>query len=1056
MKLVDISIKRPSLIIVLFIILLVGGIFSYSQLSYELIPKFEVNVVTVSTIYPGASPGEVENTVTKKLEDAVSTLENVKKIESKSYESLSVVMITLTSDADADYSLNDAQRKINAVLKDLPEDVDPPSLSKFSLSDLPIMTIGATANMDDVEFYDLLDKKIQPILSRVQGVAQVNLVGGQEREIQVSLDAEKLKGFGLSIPQIQQAVLSSNLDFPTGNIKTRENSTLIRLSGKYKDVQELRNLVVSSQNGIQIRLSDVADVQDSQKEVDKISRVNQQSSIILQVVKQSDANAVSVSEQTNATIQRLQAEYKDAGLKLSVANDSSQFTLAAANSVMHDLFIAVALVAFVMLFFLHSFRNALIVMVSIPISLIATFIGIYLMGYTLNLMSLLGLSLVVGILVDDAIVVLENIHRHMEMGKNKVRAAYDGASEIGFTVVAITLVIVVVFLPIAMSTGLVSNIITQFCVTVIIATLLSLLTSFTIVPWLFSRYGKLEHLTNKSVFGRVVLAFERGLDSFTHTVTNILNWSLKHKIATLLIVVAIFVGSLLLPIFGFVGGEFFAKTDKGEFLVQIELPKDASIEQTNFMTQKAEAFLRKNSDIVDLITTIGQTSEGMGASQSTAYKSEIHVKLVEKDEREDNSFIFAAKIKRTLEKELVGAKVKTVPMGLLGADQAPIALTVTGPDLEGVMDFATKAAAKLSKIDGASEVKLTSEDGNPEINVQVDRDKMAALGLSLSTVGMTMQTAFSGNTDGKFRAGEYEYDINIRYDEYDRSSITDVSNIVFTNNQQQQIKLSQFASITQSSGPSMLERRDKSTAVTIQAQTVGRPTGSVAADWEAQFTEMERPTGVNYVWGGDMENQTEGFGTLGFAMIAAILLVYLVMVALYDSFITPFVVLFSIPLSFIGALLALALTNNSLNIFTILGIIMLIGLVCKNAILLVDFANHRKAEGENTHNALVQANHARLRPILMTTIAMVFGMLPIALANGAAAEMNNGLAWVIIGGLLSSLFLTLIIVPVVYAIFDSIQARFNRGKEPSNYPELMVADYVPAEISEDGFTTKHT
>ena len=1056
MKLVDISIKRPSLIIVLFIILIVGGIFSYSQLSYELIPKFEVNVVTVATVYPGASPGEVENTVTKKIEDAVSTLENVKKIESKSYESLSVVLITLTSDADADYSLNDAQRKINAVLKDLPEDVDPPSLSKFSLSDLPIMTIGATANMEEVEFYDLLDKKIQPILSRVQGVAQVSLVGGQEREIQVSLDAAKLKGFGLSVPQIQQAVLSSNLDFPTGNIKTRENSTLIRLSGKYKDVQELRNLVVSSQNGIQIRLSDVADVQDSQKEVDKISRVNQQSSIILQVVKQSDANAVAVSEKTNAAIAKLQEEYKSIGLELSVANDSSDFTLAAADSVMHDLFIAVALVAFVMLFFLHSFRNALIVMVAIPISLVATFIGIYLMGYTLNLMSLLGLSLVVGILVDDAIVVLENIHRHMEMGKNKVRAAYDGASEIGFTVVAITLVIVVVFLPIALSTGLVSNIITQFCVTVIIATLLSLLTSFTVVPWLFSRYGKLEHLTNKSLFGRVILAFEKGLDSFTHTVTDILNWSLKHKIATLLIVVVIFVGSLLLPVFGFVGGEFFAKTDKGEFLVQIELPKDASIEQTNFMTQKAEAFLRKDPAIVDMITTIGQTSEGMGASQSTAYKSEINIKLVEKDQREDNSFIFAAKMKRQLEKELVGAKVKTVPVGLLGADKAPIALTVTGTDLASVMEFALKGAEKLRTIEGASEVKLTSEDGNPEINVQVDRDKMAALGLSLSTVGMTMQTAFSGNTDGKFRAGEYEYDINIRFDEYDRSSLEDVSNIVFTNNQQQQIKLAQFATITQSSGPSMLERRDKSTSVTIEAQTVGRPTGSVVSDFEALVDKMERPTGVNYVWAGDKENQDEGFGTLGIAMIAAILLVYLVMVALYDSFITPFVVLFSIPLSFIGALLALALTNNSLNIFTILGIIMLIGLVCKNAILLVDFANHRKAEGENTHNALVQANHARLRPILMTTIAMVFGMLPIALANGAAAEMNNGLAWVIIGGLLSSLFLTLIIVPVVYAIFDSIQTRFNRGKESTDYPEMMIADYVPAEVSEDGFTTKHT
>ncbi|WP_413999902.1 efflux RND transporter permease subunit [Flavobacterium sp. W1B] len=1055
MKLVDISIKRPSIIIVLFIILTLGGLFSYNQLSYELIPKFEINVVTIATVYPGASPGEVENTVTKKLEDAVSTLENVKKIESKSYESLSVVMITLTADADADYSLNDAQRKINAVLKDLPEDVDPPSLSKFSLSDLPIMTIGATAKMDETEFYDLLDKKIQPILSRVKGVAQVNLVGGQEREIQVSLDADKLKGYGLSVPEVQQAVLSSNLDFPTGNIKTRANSTLIRLSGKYKDVQELRNLVISSANGIQIRLSDIADVQDSQKEVDKISRINQESSIILQIVKQSDANAVEVSKQTNLKIAQIEKDYAKSGLKLSVANDSSLFTLAAADAVIHDLFIAILLVAFVMLFFLHSFRNALIVMVSIPVSLIATFIGISLMGYTLNLMSLLGLSLVVGILVDDAIVVLENIHRHMEMGKNKVRAAYDGASEIGFTVVAITLVIVVVFLPIAMSTGLVSNIITQFCVTVIIATLLSLLASFTIVPWLFSRYGKLEHVTNKTLFGRIILGFEQGLDIFTHKVTDILKWSLKYKKTTLAIILVAFFGSFALVGGGFIGGEFFAKTDKGEFLVQIELPKDASIEQTNFMTQKAENYLRKDKSIVDMITTVGQTSEGMGASQSTAYKSEIHVKLVEKDQREDNSFVYAARIKKQLENVLVGAKIKTVPMGLMGAEKAPISLTVTGSNLDDVMGFAEKAATELRKISGSSGVKLTSEAGNPEIKVQVDRDKMAALGLSLQTVGMTMQTAFSGNTDGKFRAGEYEYDINIRYDEFNRSNINDVKEIIFINNAGQQIKLGQFAAITESSGPSMLERRDKSTAVTIEAQTVGRPTGTVAADWEAVFSKMERPAGVNYVWGGDMENQTEGFGTLGVAMLAAIILVYLVMVALYNSFVMPFVVLFSIPLSFIGALIALALTNNSLNIFTILGIIMLIGLVCKNAILLVDFANHRKDAGESTYNALIQANHARLRPILMTTIAMVFGMVPIALAKGAAAEMNNGLAWVIIGGLISSLFLTLIIVPVVYAIFESILKRFGKD-EKVDYEGLMVENYVHQELSDDGFTPKHS
>lgn len=1055
MKIVDISIKRPSIIIVLFTILLLGGLFSYNQLSYELIPKFEINVVTVSTIYPGASPSEVENTVTKKIEDAVSTMENIKKLESKSYESISVVMITLTSDANADNALNDAQRKINAVLKDLPDDVDPPSLSKFSLSDLPIMTIGATAKMDESTFYDLLDKKIQPIISRVPGVAQVNLVGGEEREIKVSLDATKLQGFGLSVPQIQQAVLSSNLDFPTGNIKTRENSTTIRLSGKYKSIEELRNLVVASNNGVQIRLGDVADVQDAQKDVSKISRINQKSSILLQVIKQSDANAVAVSEKVNEAIAKIESDYKDSELKLKVANDSSQFTLTAANSVMHDLFLAVILVAIVMLFFLHSFRNAVIVMVCIPTSLIATFIGIYVMGYTLNLMSLLGLSLVVGILVDDAIVVLENIHRHMEMGKNKVRAAYDGAAEIGFTVTAITLVIVVVFLPIALSTGLVSNIITQFCVTVIIATLLSLLTSFTIVPWLFSRYGKLEALNNQSLFGKVILSFEAYLARFTDTVTTILKWALHHKKTTLALIALVFFGSVFgLLGGGFIGGEFFAKTDKGEFLVQIEMPKDVSVEQTNFMTQKAEEYLKKDKNIVDMITTVGQTSGGMGASQSTAYKSEILISLVEKSKRDDNSFIYAAKIKRQLESVLVGAKVKTVPMGLLGADKAPIALTVTGPNFDDVMLFAEKAAAELKKIPGSSEVKLTSEAGNPEIKVEVNRDKMAALGLNLQTVGMTMQTAFNGNTDGKYRAGEYEYDINIRFNEYDRSNIDNVNNLIFINNQGQQVKLSQFADIIESSGPSILERRDKSTAITIEAQSVGKPSGTIATEWEDVFSKMERPTGVNYVWGGDKENQSEGFGTLGIALLAAIVLVYLVMVALYDDFVTPFVVLFSIPLSFIGALLALALTNNSLNIFTILGIIMLIGLVTKNAILLVDFANHRKAEGESTFDALVQANHARLRPILMTTIAMVIGMVPIALADGAAAEMNNGLAWVIIGGLLSSLFLTLIIVPVVYAIFESIKRKFGK-EEVVDYTNLMVADYEHKELSDDGFTPKH-
>ena len=1056
MKLAEISIKRPSLVIVLFTILLLGGIFSYSQLGYELIPKFETNVITVSTVYPGASPSEIENTVTKKIEDAIASLENIKKIDSKSYESLSIVSITLTSNADVDISMNDAQRKINAILSDLPDDADPPSLTKFSLSDLPIMTIGANGKMDEAAFYDLIDKKIAPILSRVQGVAQVNIIGGQEREIQVNLDATKIQGYGLSVPQIQQAILSSNLDFPTGNIQTREQKILIRLAGKYKNVEELRNLVVASQNGIQIRLNDIADVQDTQKIAEKIARVNQKSAIVLQIVKQSDANAVAVSELLIKTIAKLEKDYASNELKLEVAKDSTVFTLEAADSVVHDLLIAVILVALVMLFFLHSVRNSLIVMVSIPASLIATFIGIFLLGYTLNLMSLLGLSLVVGILVDDAIVVLENIYRHMEMGKNKVRAAYDGTAEIGGTVTSITLVIVVVFLPIAMSTGLVSNIITQFCMTVVISTLLSLLASFTIIPWLSSRFGKLEHIEGKNAFGRIILGFENMLTRFTNWVTVILEWCLDHYIKTIGIVLVLFFSSIALLPLGFIGGEFFASSDSGEFLVQIEMPKDASLEQTNFMTQKAEAYLKKEPYIFSQITTVGQTSEGMGAAQSTAYKAEINVKMIEQKDRTDDATVYAAKIKRKLEKVLVGSKVKTVPVGILGtAEDAQLGLIVTGPNVESAMKFAKLAEAELRKIPGTTEIKLTVEDGNPEINVKVDRDKMAALGLTLQTVGMTMQTAYSGNTDGKFRAGEYEYDINIKYNAFDRKNSTDVSNLIFVNNAGQQIKLSQFATITEGSGPSKLERRDKTASVTVQGQNVGVPAGTIVNQWQARLDKLPKPTGVDYIWGGDQENQSEGFGTLGIALLAAIILVYLVMVGLYDSFVHPFVVLFAIPLSFIGALLALALTNNSLNIFTILGIIMLIGLVCKNAIMLVDYTNQRRAAGETIRKALIQANHARLRPILMTTIAMVFGMFPIALASGAGAEWKNGLAWVIIGGLISSLFLTLIIVPVIYEIMEKIIAKFSKG-EKMDYEAEMIADYDHKELSEDGFNPKHT
>ena len=592
----------------------------------------------------------------------------------------------------------------------------------------------------------------------------------------------------------------------------------------------------------------------------------------------------------------------------------------------------------------------------------------------------------------------------------------------------------------------------EFCLTVAIATMLSLLMSFTVVPWLYSRFGKLEHANPNSFLGKLTIGFEGYLKRFTQFFSDLLVWVFANKWKTIILVFFLFAGSCSLIPTGFIGSEFMPNMDRGKFLVQFELNKDASLEQTNFMTQKAENYLRSlkvegtNKPLVEsMITTVGQSTSGMGASQATPYKSEIQLTIIDKKERSESTNVIAAKLKRELSQYLVDAKVKTVPVGLMGAEQSPIALVVTSDNVEVAQQYAEKTAELLKTVEGATEIKLSSESGNPEINVQIDRDKMAMLGLNIATVGGTMRTAFNGNDDSKFRTGDSEYNINIVFEEGSRQSIDDIENMMFINSVGQQVKLSQFANIVYASGPTQLERYDKSPSVTVKAQSVGRPTGTIVSEWKTKIEQLEKPANVHFVFTGDQEMQDEGFGTLFISLFAAILLVYMVMVVLYDSFSRPFVVLFSIPLSFIGALVALALANMSLNIFTLLGIIMLIGLVAKNAIMLVDFANHRKQEGEDTVTALIQANHARLRPILMTTIAMVAGMIPLAIANGAGAEVNNGLAIVIIGGLISSLFLTLIVVPLVYLIFDNIGRRFGKGTK-TDYEKLMIADYEHRDI----------
>ncbi|TAE15771.1 MAG: efflux RND transporter permease subunit [Bacteroidetes bacterium] len=1022
MSLTEIAIKRPSLIVVIFTVLTFLGYISYYALGYELLPKMDFPVFNVMTIYPGASPSEVENSVTKKIEDAVASLESIENIRSYSQEGVSLVFVQLKPGTKSDKSMQDAQRKVNAIIATLPKDIRTPSINKISFSEMPIIRIGITATLPPTELYDIVKQRVQPAISKIGGVGQLSIVGGEEREIRVNIDAKKLEAYRVSIMQVRQAIQSSNMDFPTGKIKTSENQNIIRLAGKFRNLRDLENVVIATDdNGSPIQLSKVAEVQDTQKEAESIMAINQENAIGLMLIKQSDANAVQVKEDVLKELESLEKEFKAQGVHFEVAQDTTVFTMEAAEAVMHDLGIAIILVAAVMLLFLHSFRNAVIVMIAIPASLVTTFIGMYILGFTLNLMTLLALSLVVGILVDDSIVVLENIQRHLEMGKDKRTASLDGRNEIGFTAMSITLVDVVVFLPISLVDGIIANIMRQFCLVVVVSTLMSLFVSFTITPLLASRFAKLEHLTGKNPFSWFLLMFERALDAFTHAYADVLRWCLKNiatRITVLTVTIVLFFSSFLLVTQGYIGGEFVAMGDQGEFIINVELPKDAILDQTNKITQQVEKELLKYPEITKVITSVGASSSIL-EPQGSAYKSEINVKMVPKEERNISSDFMANKVKNDLTSKIPGAKIQTSQMSIMGgANDAPIQIIFRGSDTEVLYKYAEKIKALAKKVPGASSTKLTVETGNPEINVNLDKRRMAELGLSMDMVGGVMQTAFSGYNDSKFKPDVYEYDINVKLDAFDRKNVDDLASLIFVNNRGEQVKLSQFAQISQTTGAARLERRSRVSAVTLESQVIGRPVGTVGGEMLAIVDQNPMPKGVSMDLDGDLKMQGDAAGSMGTALMASILFVYLIMVALYDSYIYPFVVLFSIPVAMIGALLALALTMQSLNIFSGLGMIMLIGLVAKNAILLVDFATHRKKEGATTFDALIESGQTRLRPILMTTVAMVIGMLPLALASGAGAEWKNGLAWVLIGGLTSSMFLTLLVVPVMYQLTD--------------------------------------
>lgn len=1031
MNITEISIKRPSLIIVLFSVFALLGIIGYKNLSYELMPDFNQPVVVIRTVYPGAEPNEVETSVSRKIEDALSNLEGVDYLLTKSLPNASIIIANLKYGTDLDKTMQDAQRYIDNIRKDLPNDIQNPVMSKVSPNDLPIMSVSATSNLEPTVFYQKMKDDYLPQIQQLKGVAEITILGGEEREIQIKVDKEKLKLYKISLYQVVEAVNRSGIDLPAGKLQTDTENNSVRLVGKFNTITDIKNVQVAMPfPNSPVYVKDIAEVTDGIKETASYSRYNGKNGIGLMIKKQGDANAVDVSKLIREKFQSIEKQNANADVKFVVTDDSTDNTIAAVNSVVFDLILAVILVSLVMLLFLRSFRNSLIVLVAIPTSLITAFAVMWLLGYTLNLMTLLAMSLIIGILVDDATVVLENIQRHLDMGKEKRTAAMDGRMEIGFSALSITLVDVVVFLPILFLQVFVADMLKQFSMVVITSTLTSLLVGFTLTPWLASRIGKKEDLQPTNIFNRFLLWFDHQLDQFINWYGRTLNWVLHHKLIFTGFVLLLFVGTAAMMKQGIIGKELISTGDQGKFRLALEFDKSTSIQQNNLVSEKIENYILKQPEVATVFSNVGGPSTGIGSlGVGSANKTEFTIQL--KSRKETNNLsteTFMRKLRTDLQKEYSGINFSMIALGLIPRS-APIEITLSGSDLDQVMQTGNDLKTVIEKIPGADNVRLSVEAGSPELKVIPDKDKMQRLGLNTAYVGMNLRTAFTGNDDATLTENGTEYPVRIWLDKFSRKNYDDVNQLNIINPMGIPIEVSQFATIERDNSLSLLERKDRQPAVTLTSDALGRPSGTVADDVVAYLKNNPLPNGIQMTWGSDIKRQNDSFGALGSVLLISFLLIYLIMVALYDSYIYPFVALFAIPVAAIGAFLALNLSLSNLSLFALLGLIMLMGLVTKNSILIVDFTNQLKAEEKHYKEALITAGKERMRPILMTTLSMAIGMLPIALASGTAAEWKNGLAWVIIGGLLSSLALTVYLVPLVYYGVDRMKEKLGSNKK---------------------------
>jgi HAE1 family hydrophobic/amphiphilic exporter-1 len=992
-----------------FLALVVVGLTAYSRMSVDLLPEISFPIVVVQTAYPGAGPEEVESQVSKPIEEAVGSLNGVRSVRSTSSEGLSSVTIQFQLEHPASRAVADVQERILAIRGSLPRDVYEPVILRFDPAALPILIVAVADESGSLtldKLHKLVKDKFKARIERLEGVAAVEVSGGLEHEIQVELSAERLKALKLSPQQVVAAIAAENLNIPAGRISEGPRDFSLRTPGNFQRVEDIAQVIVAQRGDISLRVKDIATVKDGFKEQVTYARLDGNDSVAISVRKQSGTNTVRVAKQIKDEVEHLTRDYPN--LRIVVAFDSSEFIESSIRDTMRDLIVGALLAAFIVFAFFMSVRNTIITVIGLPVILIASFWAMSLFGFTINMLTLLALSLCVGLLIDDAIVVRENIFRHMEEGEEARVAASRGTAEVALAVISMTMCIVSVFLPVAFATGIIGRFLKDFGITVAAAVMISLFEAFTLAPMLSARFlRKIEAGNNRRAGGT-----SWGIQSaMREAYRRFLSWALSHR--RLLISISIIVFFFSFTTLPFIGQTFYEELARPQFQMSLELPPGTSLDITSQKGQDIERDLKQQPQVAHVFTTIGTAGRSEQATFFIKVREEQTVWEIQQYLRQKYSSLGKLAFSSGSMEEGSASSILGRPI------QVELSSTGSFEELERVSE---KVLSVMSEVPGLLDIDSSVKPGKPELRVEIDRQRAADLNLSVAQVGMTLRTLISGERASRFRQGEDEADILVRLGEDDRKSLQGILSLPVLTQKGNLVPLSAVAKVSPATGPTQIERRDRQRIITIGAGFRGRPQGDVVNDIKSRLKDLNLPEEVSYRFAGETEIMYESFNTLYFSLGLSVIFVYMVLASLYGSFVQPFIIMLALPLSIIGALLALLITGKSLSLVAMIGIILLMGVVAKNSIIMVDFINMKRREGLEIREAILAAAPLRLRPILMTTSALVFGMLFIALGLGSGAEFRAPMAITVIGGLITSTFLSLVVVPVAYSFLERQKA----------------------------------